>query len=153
MNLSTMEIKIGKAQDVHQDSFVEEPEAATSLWIPIVSQLYPFRERCILSQLTRRKICCQRKYLTVISLHEKYVQLIAILSFHGAEYGQDCKIHLSSTVFCQRDEMQKTYPRYVDECQKYLGHRKLLIISLSIPLELKFKLRHLISKVFVWSSF
>lgn len=34
--LSTMEIKIGKAQDVHQGFFVEEPEAATSLWIPIV---------------------------------------------------------------------------------------------------------------------
>lgn len=32
-----MELKIGKAQDVHQDFFVEEPEAATSLWIPIVS--------------------------------------------------------------------------------------------------------------------
>lgn len=35
--LSTTEIKIGKAQDVHQDFFVQEPEAATSLWIPIVS--------------------------------------------------------------------------------------------------------------------
>lgn len=35
--LSTMEIKIGKIQDVHQGFFVEEPEAATSLWIPIVS--------------------------------------------------------------------------------------------------------------------
>lgn len=35
--LSTMEIKIAEAQDVHQDFFVEEPEAATSLWIPIVS--------------------------------------------------------------------------------------------------------------------
>lgn len=35
--LSTMEIKIGKAQDVHQDFFVEEPESATSLWIPVVS--------------------------------------------------------------------------------------------------------------------
>lgn len=35
--LSTMEVKIGKAQDVHQDSFVEESEAAASLWIPVVS--------------------------------------------------------------------------------------------------------------------
>lgn len=26
-----------KAQDVHQDFFVEKPEAATSLWIPIVA--------------------------------------------------------------------------------------------------------------------
>lgn len=35
--LSTMELKIGKAQDVHQDFFVKDPEAATSLCIPIVS--------------------------------------------------------------------------------------------------------------------